>query len=222
MNEAFLASLLLSLKVSALATLGVAGVGGPLAYALARGPFRGREALDMLLTLPLVLPPTVTGYYLVLLLGRGGLVGGPLYRLTGWSVMFTWEAAAVASFVVALPLMIKTARAAFEAVDRRMLHASATLGHPEWSTALRVTVPLAWRGLAAGVALSFARALGEFGATLMLAGNIPGRTDTVPLAIYSSAASGDWAGANLMVGAFTLVSGLLLYLTNRLQSVRTP
>lgn len=220
MNEAFLSSLLLSLKVSALATLGVAGVGGPLAYALARGPFRGREALDMLLTLPLVLPPTVTGYYLVLLLGRGGLVGGPLYRLTGWSVMFTWEAAAVASFVVALPLMIKTARAAFEAVDRRMLHASATLGHSEWRTALRVTVPLAWRGLVAGVALSFARALGEFGATLMLAGNIPGRTDTVPLAIYTSAASGDWAGANLMVAAFTLVSGALLYMTNRLHGAR--
>ena len=129
--------------------------------------------------------------------------------------MFTWYAAVLASFVVALPLMIKTTRAAIETVDKNLINASYTLGHSEFETTVRVILPLAKRGLMAGTVLSFARALGEFGATLMLAGNIPGKTDTMPLAIYSLAGSGEWSQANGMVILLTLMSGLFLYFANR-------
>ena len=211
-----LAALALSLRVAAIATAAVALVGIPAGYLLARRAFTGRELIDALVTLPLVLPPTVVGYYLILLLGRNGLLGAPLYHWTGWSVMFTWQAAVVASFVVALPFMIKTSRAAIEAVDRTLLDASYTLGHSELWTTLRVTLPLARRGIAAGAVLSFARAMGEFGATLMLAGNIPGRTSTMPLEIYGAVANGEWGRAHLLVLLFTGISALALYGANRL------
>jgi molybdate transport system permease protein len=220
MDSSALFSLRLSLQVAAVATAMVLVFGLPAAYLLASRKFKGRETLDMLLTLPLVLPPTVTGYYLVELFGRNGLIGGPIHRLTGWSVMFTWQAAVLAAFIVALPLMIKTARAAIESVDRTLINASYTLGHSELETALKVVLPLSKKGILAGLVLSFARATGEFGATLMLAGNIPGRTDTMPLAIYSLASSGDWGRANIMVLFLTLLSGLFLYAANRFSSRR--
>lgn len=220
MDNAAWFSLRLSLQVAFLATALIVLVGVALAYLLAMKSFRGKEMLDMLLTLPLVLPPTVTGYFLVVIFGRRGFLGRPLYELTGWSVMFTWQAAVIASFVVALPLMIKTARAALEAVDRNLINASYTLGHSKWETALRVILPLAKKGIIAGAVLSFARAMGEFGATLMLAGNIPGRTDTMPIAIYSMASSGEWSRSGAMVIFFTAVSGTFLYVAN-LYSRRT-
>jgi len=220
MDSAAWFSLRLSLQVAFLATAMIVLVGVALAYLLAMKNFRGKEMLDMLLTLPLVLPPTVTGFFLVIILGRRGFLGRPLYELTGWSVMFTWQAAVIASFVVALPLMIKTARAALESVDRNLINASYTLGHSKWETALRVILPLAKKGIIAGAVLSFARAMGEFGATLMLAGNIPGRTDTMPLAIYSMASSGEWSRSGAMVIFFTAVSGIFLYIAN-LYSRRT-
>jgi len=220
MDSAAWFSLRLSLQVAFLATAMIVLVGVALAYLLAMKNFRGKEMLDMLLTLPLVLPPTVTGFFLVIILGRRGFLGRPLYELTGWSVMFTWQAAVMASFVVALPLMIKTARAALESVDRNLINASYTLGHSKWETALRVILPLAKKGIIAGAVLSFARAMGEFGATLMLAGNIPGRTDTMPIAIYSMASSGEWSRSGAMVIFFTAVSGTFLYIAN-LYSRRT-
>jgi molybdate transport system permease protein len=215
-DEGILFSLHLSVQVAAFATALVLIAGIPAAYLLARKAFALRELIDALITLPLVLPPTVTGYYLIVLFGRNGLIGGALERLTGWTVMFTWQAAVIASAVVALPLMVKTARAAIESVDRNLIDASATLGHSELWTAFRVTLPLARRGIIAGTVLTFARAMGEFGATLMLAGNIPGRTDTMPLAIYSAAAGGDRGRANAMVLLFTALSAFLLYAANRL------
>lgn len=215
-HDSFWFSLALSLRVAAIATAFVVTAGLACAYFLARRRFPGRELLDMLVTLPLVLPPTVTGYLLILVFGRNGFIGRPLYQATGWSIMFTWQAAVLASFVVALPLMVKTARAAIESVDENLVRASWTLGRSEWSTAVHVILPLSGKGILAGAVLSFARALGEFGATLMLAGNIPGRTDTMPLAIYSSANSGDRAEAGAMVVLFTLISGALLYGANRL------
>jgi molybdate transport system permease protein len=208
-------SVRLSLQVAAVATVMVFVFGLPAAYFLASRKFRGREMVDMLLTLPLVLPPTVTGYYLVRLFGRNGVVGGPVGRLTGWSIMFTWQAAVLAAFTVSLPLMIKSARAAIESVDGNLVKASYTLGHSEFDTALKVVLPLAKRGIITGLVLSFARAMGEFGATLMLAGDIPGRTETMPLAIYSLASGGDWGRANAMVLFLTLLSGLFLYAANR-------
>ena len=215
MDSSVLFSLRLSLQVACAATVLIVIIGIPIAYLLARKNFPGKEVLDIALTLPLVLPPTVTGYYLIVAFGRNGLVGKYLYEWLDWSIMFTWYAAVLASFVVALPLMIKTGRAALEGVDRNLINASYTLGHSEWETALRVTLPLARRGLLAGAVLSFARALGEFGATLMLAGNIPGKTDTMPLAIYSLAGSGDWEQASGMVVLLTLMAAMFLYLANR-------
>jgi len=205
----------LSFQVASVATLLVMLVGGLIAYLLARKNFKGRTLLDILITLPLVLPSTVTGYYLIILFGRNGFVGSFVYDWTGWSIMFTWYAAVLASFVVALPLMIKTTRAAIESVDENLINASYSLGHSELETAVKVILPLSKKGMLAGVVLSFARALGEFGATLMIAGNIPGRTDTMPLAIYSLANSGEWSSANFMVLFLTLISGFFLYITNR-------
>ncbi len=215
MDESVFFSVRLSLQVAAVATALIVLTGLPVAYMLARKDFRGREVLDVICTIPLVLPPTVTGYYLIILFGRNGLVGKYLYALTGRSIMFTWYAAVLASYVVALPLLIKIARAAMESVDRSLVNASYTLGHSELSTALRVILPLAKRGIVAGTVLSFARAMGEFGATLMLAGNLPGKTDTMPLAIYSLAGSGEWSQANGMVLLLTLLSGIFLYIANR-------
>jgi len=208
-------SLKLSLQVAGIATLLVLLSGIWVAYALARKDFWGKELLDIVLTLPLVMPPTVTGYYLVIIFGRNGVVGKMIYHWTGWTIMFTWQAAVLASFVVAFPLLLKTARAAMEAVDLNLIQASYTLGHSEWETAIRVVFPLARKGILAGAVLTFARAMGEFGATLMLAGNIPGKTDTMPLAIYTLAAGGEWSQANFMVLFFTGISGLFLYLANR-------
>lgn len=208
-------SALLSLQVAFSATIFIVLVGIPLAYLLARKYFPGKEMLDIALTLPLVLPPTVTGYYLIVAFGRNGFIGRYLHELFDWGIMFTWYAAVLASFIVSLPLMIKAGRAALEGVDRNLINASYTLGHSEWETALRVILPLAKRGLLAGVVLSFARALGEFGATLMLAGNIPGKTDTMPLAIYSFAASGESHKATGMVVLLSLLAAFFLFLANR-------
>jgi molybdate transport system permease protein len=215
MDSPVFISMRLSLQVAAVATIFVIIVGIAVAYFLARKNFRGKELLDVLCTLPLVLPPTVVGYYLIIAFGRNGFIGQYIYDLTGWSVMFTWYAAVLASFVVALPLMIKTTRAAIESVDKSLINASYTLGHPEFETAVRVILPLAGKGILAGAVLSFARALGEFGATLMLAGNLPGKTDTMPIAIYSLAGSGDWEKAAGMVLLLTLMAALFLYLANR-------
>ena len=209
-------ALLLSIRVAALATLLNAAVGIPLAYVLARRRFRGRGLIDLLTTLPLVLPPTVTGYFLIVLLGRRGWLGGPVYQLTGWSVAFTWYAAVVAATVMALPLLVRTAKAAFESVDRDLERAAYTLGRSELRTALEVTLPLARNGVLAGLVLAFARALGEFGATLMLAGNIPGKTATVPLAIYTAVQTGEEPTALLLVGVLTALSCLVIVAANRL------
>jgi molybdate transport system permease protein len=206
----------LSLQVAAGATVLNAVVGLPLAYLLARRRFFGHAALDVLVTLPLVLPPTVTGYYLILLLGRRGLVGKPLYEVTGISITFTLAAAVIASTIMALPLLVRTARAAIESVDRTLESAAYTLGRSEWRTALEVTLPLARNGILAGLVLAFARALGEFGATLMLAGNIPGKTQTAPLAIYTAVQTGESGSALVLVGVLTALSCAVVIAAGRL------
>ena len=206
----------LSIQVAVAATALNAFFGVPLAYVLARRRFWGKSAVDLLVTLPLVLPPTVTGYYLIVLLGRRGWLGGPLYQATGWSITFTWYAAVVAATVMALPLLVRTARAAIESVDRDLERAAWTLGRSEWRTALEVTLPLARNGLIAGLVLAFARALGEFGATLMLAGNIPGKTATAPLAIYTAVQTGERGDALLLVAVLTALSCVVLLVAGRL------
>lgn len=211
----------LSLQVAVLATVAVAIVGLPLAYLLATREFRGKVLVDVLVTLPLVLPPIVTGYYLVLLVGRNGVLGGAAaaLHLPPPEIMFTWQAAVIASFVIALPFTVKTARAAFEAVDPDLVATSYTLGRSEFETSVLVVAPLAMRGILAGLILSFARALGEFGATIMVAGNIQGRTNTMPLEIYNAVLFGDWRAATFLVVVFTLVSAAFLLGANRLAKV---
>ena len=198
-------ALQLSLLVSILATIGVGIAGTALGLLLARGQFPGRTVLDLLLTLPMILPPTVTGYYLILLVGRRGLLGGYIYDWTGFTFAFAWQGAALAAGVVSLPIMVRAAKAAFRDVPVDLEQASYVLGKNKFSTFLHVTLPLARQGLISGLILSFARAIGEFGATLMLAGNIPGRTQTMPLAIYTA-----FNGAGVTQGTAVALSLLLL------------
>jgi molybdate transport system permease protein len=206
----------LSLLVVTLATVVIATLGTALGLLLARGRFHGQELLASLFTLPLVLPPTVSGYYLIVLLGRHGLIGEPVYRLTGWTVAFTWQAAVIAAVVLALPLMVLSARAAIESVNQQFVIASYTLGKGRIATFFLITLPLARRGILAGIVLSFTRALGEFGATFMLAGNIPGRTQTMPLAIYEAVISGEDKRAQILAVILTGVSVVAVYLTSKL------
>lgn len=206
----------LSIQVSLIATIFVAITGTALGYILSRRNFFAKDLLDSFMTLPMILPPTVTGYYLILILGRHGIVGRFIYDWTGWTIAFTWQAAVAASFVVSLPLMVRTARAAVDSVDPELEKASFLLGKGELETVLRITIPLAWKGILAGMVLSFARGIGEFGATLMLAGNIPGKTATMPVAIYSATQSGDYTLANYLVIILTILSLSVIYATNRL------
>lgn len=199
----------ISLRVAGMATLIAFVVAIPAAWGLARrrGPLPA--VLDALCTLPLVLPPTVLGYYLILLVGRRGLFGQALADM-GVQLMFSWQGSVVAATVVIFPLIYKSARAALEAVDARYEDAARTLGAPEWRVFLSVSLPLAWRGVFAGVMLAFARGMGEFGATLMIAGNIPGRTQTLALAIYSAFQAGDDVRATLLaLVTSALCAGLL-------------
>jgi molybdate transport system permease protein len=211
----FVFPLLLSLRVAALATALALLLGLPLAHLLARGRFAGREVLDVLITLPLVLPPVVTGYLLLLLLGRHGWIGAPLAQL-GLSVLFTWPAAVIASTAAAIPFTVKMCRAAIEQVDPELEATAHLLGFSRWGTFWHVTLPLARRGVFAGVVLSFARALGEFGATLMLAGNTPGRTNTAALEIYAASEAGETGRVAALVALLLLLSFAILYLANRL------
>lgn len=178
--------------------------------------FRGRNSLEILVTLPMVLPPTVLGYLLALQLGKNGIIGSLFYKLTGSGILFTWEAAVIASFIVSLPLMVKTTTAAISAVDKELEHVSYTLGQGKLKTALKITLPLSKKGIIAGAILSFARSVGEFGATLMVSGNMPGKTNTMSLSIYQAFQTGDYNLANILVIILVLMSFLSIYLTGKM------
>jgi molybdate transport system permease protein len=200
----------LSLQVSLVATALTLGLGVPVAWALGRRTFAGRELLSALVVTPLVLPPTVLGYYLLVLIGSRGPVGRVLDAV-GIEVAFTWKGAVLAACVGSIPLLIRAAQAGFEAVDPRLEAAARTLGRSEWSVFWSVTLPLAWRAVLAGGALAFCRAFGDFGITLMVAGSIPGRTQTLPLAIYDRVQANQMPEANaLALLAAALVVVLLL------------
>lgn len=208
----------LSLQVAACATVVTLLLGIPLSYVLARKNFRGKEIIDLIVTIPMVLPPVVTGYILILLIGRNQLLGRISFALTGHRVglMFTWYAAVIAAFAVSFPFMVKTARASMEMIDQELINASYMLGRSEFQTALRVVFPLSRGGITAGATLAFARAIGEFGATIMVAGNLVGKTNTMPLSIYSATGDGNWSGAAWMVLALVGLSGAVMYVSNRL------
>jgi molybdate transport system permease protein len=212
--------LLLSLKVAGLATLLNLVLGVAAAYGLSRWRSPLRDFIDSILTLPLVLPPTVLGYYLLVLFGRRGTFGAWLEGM-GIQLVFTWQGAVLASTVVAFPLVLKAARAAFESVDHQLEDAARVLGVSEAGVFFRVSLPLATRGIMAGVLLAFARALGEFGATLMVAGNLPGRTQTLSVAIYEAVQAGDDAAATFLVVVTSITCIVLLMVAGRLMPDRT-
>lgn len=203
----------LSLQVTAAATLLLFGIGLALAYLLARRRVPGQIVLETLINLPLVLPPSVIGYYLLLALGRGS----PLVEWLDLRLVFTWKAAVIASTVVGLPLMVQAARAAIASVDPALEQAARTLGSSELEILWRVTLPLARRGIIAGLILGSARALGEFGATLMVAGNIPGQTQTLPLAIFDAVQGRQYDLAGQMVLIMTALGFALLWWARRLE-----
>jgi molybdate transport system permease protein len=209
-------ALRLSLKVALWATLIDLVLGIALGYLLARKRFPGRELLDALLTLPMVMPPTVLGYYLLVVIGREGVIGAWLRNTFGINLIFTWQAAVIAAAVVAFPLVLKGARAAFESVDGQLEQAAQVLGIPPFGVFLRVTLPLAWRGVLGGTLLAFARSMGEFGATLMVAGSIPGKTQTLSIAVYEAVQAGQDDSANLLVIITSVVCIGVLIAANKL------
>jgi molybdate transport system permease protein len=206
----------LSLRVAFVSTAVAFVAGLWLAYILANREFRGKEVLDAAVTLPLVLPPTVLGYYLLVLLAGNSPLGKLWENIFGSPLVFTWKAAVLAALLHSLPLLVKSARAALESVDRSLERAARNLGASEWRLFWRVTLPLAHRSVLAAVALAFARSLGDFGVTLMVAGNIPGRTQTVAVAIYSAYEAGNTMVARTLVLVISGVALLILTLANRL------
>jgi molybdate transport system permease protein len=212
----------LSLRVASLATLLIVAAGMPIALLLARARFPGKGLVAGLLVLPLVLPPTVLGFYLLQILGRRAVVGHWLEQTLGITLVFHWSGAVVASAVAAFPLFLLPARGAFEAIDPALEDVARLLGRGEWSVFAAVTLPLAWRGLAAGIVLAFARALGDFGATLMVAGNIPGLTQTAALAIYDAVQVGDASRAGwltLLISAISILALVVVQRTMRTQGL---
>ena len=209
-------TLLLTLKVALWATAINTVLGVAAGWLLARHRFVARDMVSAVLTLPLVLPPTVVGYYLLVLIGRRGWLGQWLHDSLGINLIFTWQGAVIAATVVAFPLVLTSARSAFEAVDPQLERAARGLGLNEWAVFFRVTLPMAWPGILAGVLLVFARSLGEFGATLMIAGSIPGRTQTLSVAVHDAVQAGDDATANLLVVIISVTCVVFLLLAGRL------
>lgn len=207
---------LFTLGVAAAATAWILPPGVALGWALARRGWRGRSVVEALVSLPLVLPPTAVGLALLLLLGRGGPVGGFLHRTLGIDVAFTWRAVVIASGVVAFPLLVRSVRSALEEVDPRLLGVARTLGRGPAATFFAVHLPLAWRGVLAGVVLAFARALGEFGATILVAGNIPGRTQTLALALFQRVQVGREREALVLAGVAAALAFAAMLLVEHL------
>ncbi len=215
------APLLLSFQVAAAATLLAGLLGVALAGWLSMRRFVGRELIDVIITAPMVLPPTVLGYYLLVLIGKNSMIGGLFETLLGHPLVFTPAAAVLAAGVTALPFVVKSAKAAMQDVDPRLLGAAATLGASPLRVFLTVVLPLSRSGILAGITLGFARALGDFGVTLMVAGNLPGLTQTASLAIYDAVQAGRDAEAAGMAAVLTAMAIAALFLGNWLLRARS-
>lgn len=203
----------ISLKTAFLATIITSIIGIFISYKMANYKGRGRGFIDGVFTLPLILPPTVIGFFLLLLCGKNGFVG-KIFMNFNRNIIFSWSATVIAATVVAFPMMYRTCRSAFEQIDKNMISAARTLGLSETKIFFKIAIPLAWPGIIGGLVLSFARALGEFGATLMIAGNIPGRTQTMPVAIFFAVESGDMNKAMLWVLIIVAISFIMIFLLN--------
>jgi molybdate transport system permease protein len=218
-DEAWIA-LRLTLKVAGFATLINVFIGIGIAYVFARKHFWGKDVLDAVLTLPMVMPPTVLGYYLLVLIGRNGPIGQFLQTYLDINLIFTWQGAVIAAAIVSFPLVFKAARAAFESLEPQYEQAARVLGVGELAIFFRVTLPLAWRGILSGVLLSFARSSGEFGATLMVAGSIPGQTQTLSIAVYEAVQAGRDDVANFLVLLTSVVCITVLLVSGKLMPGR--
>ena len=203
----------ISLKTAFLATIITSIIGIFISYKMANYKGRGRGFIDGIFTLPLILPPTVIGFFLLLICGKNGFVG-KIFMSFNKNIIFSWSATVIAATVVAFPMMYRTCRSAFEQIDKNMISAARTLGLSETKIFFKVAIPLAWPGIIGGLVLSFARALGEFGATLMIAGNIPGKTQTMPVAIFFAVESGDMNKAMLWVLIIVAISFIMIFLLN--------
>lgn len=204
----------LSIKVALASLVFVVILGVSFAYAMRKWDFTGKAAVEAIFSLPLVMPPVVTGFLLLILIGKQGPIGRFLADTFQTQIIFTPYAAVIAGTVVAFPLMYQSTKAAFQSIDTKLEDAARTLGANEWRVFWTVTLPLAWHGLLSGIVLSFARALGEFGATIMVAGNIPGKTQTIPLAIYFAAESNDMTQAGLYVLIISLLTFSMIFGVN--------
>lgn len=203
-------ALRLSLQTSLASTALAALIGLPIAWGLSRMRGWPQRILSTAALIPMALPPTVLGYYLLLAFGRNSPIGSALDAAFGFSFVFEWSGAALAAFAVSVPFLTRSAQAGFESVDHTLEDAARTLGQNEWSVFTRITLPLAWRSVMTGVSLALARAMGEFGATLMVAGSIPGRTRTMPIAIYEAVQTGQTGEAQALALTLTLTAGGLL------------
>ncbi|WP_239616725.1 molybdate ABC transporter permease subunit [Cohnella mopanensis] len=214
-GQQFMDPIILSVKISAIASILVFGLAALFARWMARARFIGKSLVETLLLLPLVLPPTVIGFILLVALGRRSLIGEWYEKLFNGPILFTWGVAVIAAIVIAFPLAYRTMRAGFEGVDRDLEDAARAQGASEWQVFRHVTMPLAANSLRAGYVLGFARALGEFGATLMVAGNIPGRTQTIPTAIYVAVDGGSMTMAWSWAAVMILLAFVMLLVANR-------
>lgn len=208
--------LILSFKVALGATLMSILLGIPVAYFLSKRKNAITDIFDSLSNLPVILPPTVLGYYLLVSLGRQSMIGKFLEDHFDLMIVFTPKGAVIASSIVSIPYLIKAAKVAFSGIDQDLINAARILGRNEFSIFITVILPLSWRGIIAGISMSFARAIGDFGATLMVAGSIPGKTVTMSIAIYNSMQSGDTVTANFLVGVMTFFAVITLFIINRL------
>lgn len=203
----------ISLKTAFLATIITSIIGIFISYKMANYKGGGRGLIDGVFTLPLILPPTVIGFFLLLICGKNGFVG-KIFMSFNKNIIFSWSATVIAATVVAFPMMYRTCRSAFEQIDKNMISAARTLGLSETKIFFKIAIPLAWPGIIGGLVLSFARALGEFGATLMIAGNIPGKTQTMPVAIFFAVEGGDMNKAMLWVLIIVAISFIMIFLLN--------
>lgn len=213
--SAFITPILLSLKVTLIASVIVFILATWAAWLMTKRPVKGRVLIETLLMLPLVLPPTVVGFVLLVILGRRSALGRAMEWLLDQPIIFTWGAAVMAAIVVSFPLVYQTAKVGFQSIDRDLEDAGRSIGASEWQVLRWITLPLAWRALLSAYLLGFARGIGEFGATLMIAGNIPGKTQTVATAIYLAVDTGHMSLAWMWSFALVLLSFLMLLLTYR-------
>ncbi len=209
-------AILLSLKITGISTL-ITGISGILtAYIFTKYNFKFKNILETVILMPMALPPTVVGYLIILIIGKRGFLGQFLYKFFGVNILFTWQAACIAAIIVSFPLIFENAKTAFNYVDRDIKDAARVDGANEFQLFFFVILPVAMNGIIAGVILAFVRALGEFGATLIVAGNIPGETQTMSLLIYFSIGSGDYKTANILVLLIIIISMILVLITNKL------